>query len=75
MPPARCTPTRSSRTFTPSVRLILNGIDDFVSRGDLIDRSVFLHLAPVHPADRRTESELWSSFQFDYPRILGACWT
>ena len=52
--------------------IILNGIDDFVKRGDLIDRSVFLNLAPIHPADRRTESELWSSFQFDYPRILGS---
>lgn len=52
--------------------LVLNGIDDFVRRGDLIDRSVFLHLAPVHPSDRRTESELWSSFRYDYPRILGA---
>ena len=52
--------------------MILNGIDDFVTRGDLIDRSVFLHLSPVHPSDRRTESELWSSFQFDYSRILGS---
>ena len=52
--------------------IMLNGIDDFVKRGDLIDRSVFLHLAPIHPSDRRTESELWSSFQFDYPRILGS---
>ena len=52
--------------------IMLNGIDDFVKRGDLIDRSVFLHLSPIHPSDRRTESELWSSFQFDYPRILGS---
>jgi hypothetical protein len=52
--------------------LILNGIDQFVTRGDLIDRSVFLNLSPVHPSDRRTESDLWSSFQFDYPRILGS---
>jgi hypothetical protein len=52
--------------------LILNGIENFVSRGDLIDRSVFLNLSPVHPSDRRTESELWSSFQFDYPRIMGS---
>ncbi len=52
--------------------IILNGVDDFVKRGDLIDRSVFLSLAPIHPTDRRTESELWSSFRFDYPRILGS---
>ena len=52
--------------------LILNGIDDFVTRGDLIDRSVILHLLPVQPSDRRTERELWSSFQFDYSKILGS---
>jgi hypothetical protein len=52
--------------------IILNGIDDFVNRGDLIDRSVFLNLSPIHPSDRRTESEMWASFHFDYPRILGS---
>ena len=65
--------TNTELTYLHAQRpLILNGINDFVSRGDLIDRSVFLHLAPVHPEDRRAESELWSSFQFDYSRILGA---
>ena len=52
--------------------LMLNGIDNFVKRGDLIDRSVFLNLSPIHPSDRRTESEIWASFQFDYSRILGS---
>ena len=52
--------------------IILNGIDDFVKRGDLIDRSVFLNLSPIHSSDRRTESEIWASFQFDYSRILGS---
>ncbi len=52
--------------------IIMNGIDDFVKRGDLIDRSVFLHLSPIHRSDRRTESEFWASFQFDYSRILGS---
>jgi hypothetical protein len=52
--------------------IILNGIDDFVTRGDLIDRSVFLNLSPIHPTDRRTEREIWASFQFDHSRILGS---
>jgi hypothetical protein len=52
--------------------IIMNGIDDFVKRGDLIDRSVFLNLSPIHRSDRRTESEFWASFQFDYSRILGS---
>jgi hypothetical protein len=65
--------TEDEITFIHAQRpLILNGIGQFVSRGDLIDRSVFMNLTPVHPADRRTENELWSSFQSDYPRILGS---
>ena len=31
--------------------IILNGIQDFVSRGDLIDRCLFLHLRPIYLAD------------------------
>ena len=51
--------------------MILNGIEEFVRRGDMIDRSVFLHLPSIPPASRRAEDEFWSSFQADYPRILG----
>jgi hypothetical protein len=70
---ARSRFTDDQVTYVQAQRpIILNGIDEFVKRGDLIDRSVFLHLSPIHPTDRRTESELWSSFQFDYPRILGS---
>ena len=52
--------------------IMLNGIDEYVKRGDLIDRSVFLNLCPIHPSDRRTEAEFWSSFRLDYPRILAS---
>ena len=51
--------------------VILNGIEDFVRRGDLADRGVFLHLPPIAPASRRNEREFWASFNQDYPRILG----
>ena len=50
---------------------VLNGIDDFVRRGDLSDRCVFLHLPPISPKARRTQAIYWASFQSDYPRILG----
>ena len=38
--------------------IILNGIDDFVRKGDLADRSVFLHLPPIirRGAGKRTSS-------------------
>ncbi len=51
--------------------VILNGIEDFIRRGDLTDRTVFIHLAPIAPTKRRDEEEFWSSFRADYPRILG----
>jgi hypothetical protein len=51
--------------------VVLNGIEDFVRRGDLADRGVFLHLPPISPSSRRGEEDLWSSFNQDYPRIFG----
>jgi hypothetical protein len=51
--------------------VILNGIEDFVHRGDLTDRTVFLRLPPIDSTARRDEEEFWTSFHADYPRILG----
>ena len=51
--------------------VLLNGIEDFVRRGDLRDRCVFLQLPPIVSANRRAEYEFWRSFEADYPRILG----
>ncbi len=52
--------------------VILNGIEEFVQRGDLSDRTVFLHLAPIAPGQRRSEDELWQAFYRDRPLILGS---
>jgi len=52
--------------------VILNGTEGFVRRGDMVDRTVIVHLPPIAPTCRRAEHEFWSSFQADYPRILGA---
>ena len=51
--------------------MILVGIDDFVLRGDLRDRSVFLHLTATPDTQRQSEGTFWSAFRADYPRILG----
>ncbi len=51
--------------------VILNGIDDFVRKGDLIDRCVFLRLPAIEPAGRRAEDEFWRAFHEAQPRILG----
>jgi hypothetical protein len=52
--------------------VILNGIEEFVTRPDLADRAVFLTLEPIPEEKRRPESELWASFEAERPRLLGA---
>ena len=51
--------------------VILNGIDDFVRKGDLIDRCVFLRLPAIEPTGRREEDEFWRAFHEAQPQILG----
>jgi hypothetical protein len=52
--------------------VILNGVEDMVTRPDLADRAVFLTLQPIPEERRRTEQELWAAFDAECPRILGA---
>ncbi len=51
--------------------VVLNGIDEFVQRDDLADRSVFLNVPPISASRRRTEDEFWTQFDRQYPRIFG----
>ncbi len=51
--------------------VILNGIEEFVRRGDLSDRSVFLELPPIDPRQRRREEDFWDAFRQEQPRMLG----
>jgi hypothetical protein len=43
--------------------VILNGIEDIVTRPDLADRAVFLTLEPIPEERRRPEAELWAAFE------------
>jgi hypothetical protein len=52
--------------------MILNGIEDIVSRPDLADRALFLTLQPIPEERRRPEHELWAAFEKERPSILGA---
>jgi hypothetical protein len=52
--------------------ILLNGIDDFVGRADLADRSLLVALPPVSAGSRMEESELWNAFLEARPRLLGA---
>jgi hypothetical protein len=52
--------------------IILTGIEDYVGRADLADRSVFITLEPIPEAARRPEAELDEALERARPRILGA---
>jgi hypothetical protein len=58
--------------FDAARPVILNGIEDIVTRPDLADRAVFLTLEPIPEERRRPEAELWAAFEAERPRILGA---
>jgi hypothetical protein len=57
--------------FQAARPVILNGIEDFVTRPDLADRSLFLTLSPIPERERRPEGELRAAFEAARPRILG----
>ncbi len=57
--------------FDAARPVILNGIEDIVTRPDLADRAVFLTLEPIPEERRRPEGELWAAFETERPRILG----
>jgi hypothetical protein len=57
--------------FDAARPVILNGIEDIVTRPDLADRAVFLTLEPIPEDRRRPERELWAAFEAERPRILG----
>lgn len=58
--------------FEAARPILLNGIEDVISRPDLGDRAIFLSLAAIAEADRRSESGLWREFEIARPMILGA---
>jgi hypothetical protein len=51
--------------------VIVNGITDFITRPDLLDRAILLELAPIPDAMRRTEKEVWTCFESLHPGLLG----
>jgi hypothetical protein len=57
--------------FQAARPLLVNGIEDIVSRADLADRGIFLTLAPIGEQHRRSESELWREFELARPTHPG----
>lgn len=50
--------------------ILLNGIDEVISRSDLLDRAIMLHLPRL--TRRFDETSFWTDFEAARPRILGA---
>ena len=58
--------------FDATRPVVLNGIEDIVTRPDLADRALFLTLEPIPEDKRKPEKALWAAFEEARPRILGA---
>jgi len=52
--------------------IVLNGIAELATRGDLLDRSIVISLPALDTEQRRDEAEFWSEFELAKPRLLGA---
>jgi hypothetical protein len=52
--------------------VILTGIEEVVTRGDLMDRSLLFRLPQIDEENRQTEADFWQRFHGALPRILGA---
>ncbi len=65
--------TDDEETILDATRpVIINGIGDIVTRGDLADRAIHLTLEPIPETRRRLESDLLTHFEVWRPRILSA---
>jgi len=59
-------------TFNATRPVILNGIEDFVTRPDLLERSLLIRHPTIPEERRRPEAELWAEFEKCWPALLGA---
>lgn len=52
--------------------IVLNGIEELATRGDLLDRAIVIDAPTITDAGRKTESELDEAFERSRPALLGA---
>ncbi|MCW5891651.1 MAG: hypothetical protein KIT14_14030 [bacterium] len=52
--------------------VLLTGIEELATRGDLADRTLSVVLPPIADAERRTEAEVWAAVDAMRPGVLGA---
>jgi hypothetical protein len=51
--------------------VLLNGIEDVITRPDLLDRAITLHPPRIDDRCRREEAEFWAAFEDALPHVLG----
>ena len=51
--------------------VIISGVEHLRERGDLRNVAICVQTLPIPFDGRRAENEFWTSFQADFPRILG----
>jgi hypothetical protein len=52
--------------------IVLNGISQAATRGDLLDRAIVVTLPPIPEHERKDEVTFWREFELARPSILGA---
>lgn len=61
---------KEETVFSATRPVILNGIEDFATRPDLLDRSISLQLPVIPKSERKPEKKVWKTFNEDLPTIL-----
>lgn len=51
--------------------VMLNGITNFIQRHDLASRSIIIQLDVISQEERKTQQDVWASFETDLPFMLG----
>jgi hypothetical protein len=64
--------TADETIFEAKRPTVLNGIEDFATRADLLERSIILHHPPIPDNRRQLDADLWDAFERAKPRLLGA---
>lgn len=64
--------TNSEAVFTFKRSVIVNGITNFVTRPDLMQRTLIIEPPVIDPKDRREDVEVKAEFEALYPQVFGA---
>ncbi len=52
--------------------MLITGIEEVITRADLLDRTLMVHLQAIEPGHRKSEAELETAFTAMQPSLLGA---